>query len=107
MDIAAEDLIAIGNLYFVMDGYAFVAYVNRNLVFFKEFYKIFEAKIVIRGLLKYDRNLIFIKAFADISGLDAIKKDWLMTWTEIYVRIKGANNSSKKYVTWMSFIRDN
>lgn len=110
VDIAAEDLMATAKPYFVMDGYDFVAYANRNSVPFKEFYKIPEARTVVRGSLRYDGNPTFIKAFADIGWLDATEKDWLiegLTWAQIHARIIGANDSSEKYVTWLSFMRDN
>ncbi len=67
VDVAAEDLVATAKPYFVMDGYDFVAYANRNSVPFKEFYKIPEAKTVVRGSLRYNGNPTFIKAFADIG----------------------------------------
>lgn len=98
VDIAAEDLMATAKPYFVMDGYDFVAYPNRNSVPFKEFYEIPEARTVVRGSLRYDGNPRFIKAFADIGWLDATKKDWLiegLTWAQIHARITGANDSSE------------
>ena len=110
VDIAAKDLMASAKPYFVMDGYDFVAYANRNSVPFKEFYKIPEARTVVRGSLRYDGNPMFIKAFADIGWLDATGKDWLiegLTWAQIHARITGANDSSEKYVTWLSFTIDN
>lgn len=110
VNIAAEDLMASAKPYFVMDGYDFVAYANRNSVPFKEFYKIPEARTVVRGSLRYDGNPMFIKAFADIGWLDATGKDWLiegLTWAQIHARITGAHDSSEKYVTWLSFTRDN
>lgn len=66
-----------------MDGYDFVAYANSNSIPFKEFYKIPEARTVVRGSLRYDENPKFIKAFTDIGWLDTIGKDWLiegLTW---------------------------
>lgn len=55
-----------------MDGYDFVAYANSNSIPFKEFYKIPEARTVVRGSLRYDENPKFIKAFTDIGWLDTI-----------------------------------
>ncbi|MCJ1346192.1 hypothetical protein MMC31_004406 [Peltigera leucophlebia] len=101
VDIAAEDLMATAKPYFVMDGYDFVAYPNRNSVPFKQFYKIPEARTVVRGSLRYVGNPTFIKAFADIGWLDATEKDWLkegLTWTQIHSRIAGANDSSENSI---------
>lgn len=49
-------------------GYDFVAYLNRDSVPFKRFYKIPEAETAVRGSLRYEGSLAFIKAFADAAG---------------------------------------
>lgn len=79
--------------YFVMDGYDFVAYPNRNFVPFRGFYKIPEADTIVRGSLRYEGNPAFIKAFADTGWLDANEKEWLksgMTWAEVTQRVTDA-----------------
>lgn len=90
--------------YFVMEGYDFVAYTNRNYVPFKEFSNIPEAKTVVRWSLRYDGNLTFIKALADIGWLDHTEKDLLtniddggLIWAQIHARITGAIDSSEKW----------
>lgn len=110
VDIAAEDLMATAKPYFFMDGYDFVAYANRNLVPFREYYKIPESRTVVRGSLRYDENPIFIKAFADIGWLDATEKGWLsegLTWAQIHARITGAKDSSETFVSWLTILRNN
>ena len=100
VDIAAKDLMATAKPYFVMDGYDFVAYPNRNSVPFRDFYKIPEADTVVRGSLRYDGNPAFIKAFADAGWLDAAEKEWLksvMTWAEISQKVTGTADPSEKY----------
>lgn len=104
VDISAKDLMSHAKPYFVVDGYKFVAYPNRNSVPFREFYKIPEADTIVRGSLRYEGNPMFIKALADIGWLDAEEKDWLrsrMTWADITQRIVGAKTSSDRYVPWL------
>ena len=87
--------------YFVMDGYSFVAYPNRNSVPFREFYDIPEAETVIRGSLRYKGNPELIKALADIGWIDAEEKKWLregLTWAQIQQRLVGAGDPSERCV---------
>lgn len=101
VDIAAEDLMATAKPYFVVNGYDFVAYPNRNSVPFREFYKIPEADTIVRGSLRYDGNPAFIKAFADTGWLDASEKAWLkpgITWAQITQHVTDAVDLSERYV---------
>lgn len=87
--------------YFVVEGYKFVAYPNRNSLLFKEYYGIPEADTVIRGSLRYEGNPAFVEALIDLGWLDTTAKDWLkegLTWAEIFRRAIGADNSSERYV---------
>lgn len=100
IDISAEDLMSTAEPYFVMDGYSFVAYPNRNSVPFREFYAIPEADTVVRGSLRYKGNPEFIKAFADIGWLATEEQDWLkdgLTWAQIHQNITGASDTSERY----------
>lgn len=58
VEISNKDLMIVAKPYFVLDGYKFVAYPNRNSLF-KDFYGIPEAETVIRGSLRYDGNPAF------------------------------------------------
>ncbi len=101
IEISSEDLMATAKPYYVMKGYDFVAYPNRNSVPFREFYKIPEAYTVVRGSLRYDGNPAFVQALANLGWLDQDKKDWLkdgMTWIEIQRRAIGALEEDEKCV---------
>jgi saccharopine dehydrogenase (NADP+, L-glutamate forming) len=96
--IAAENLMAAAEPYFVMNGYSFYAYPNRNSVPFREFYKIPEAETVVRGSLRYEGNPAFVAALAQIGWLDTDEKEWLrsgLTWSEIHQNILGAANANE------------
>ncbi|KAL8723619.1 MAG: hypothetical protein Q9181_007247 [Wetmoreana brouardii] len=54
--LSNKDLMGVAKPYFVLDGYNFVAYPNRNSLPFQEFYGIPEADTVIRGSLRYKGN---------------------------------------------------
>lgn len=86
--------------YYVMDGYDFVAYPNRNSVPFQKFYKIPEAHTVLRGSLRYKGNPAFIQALANLGWLDQDEKDWLkegMTWAEIQQKAIGASSVDERH----------
>ena len=94
IEISSADLMASAKPYYVMDGYDFVAYPNRNSVSFREFYNIPEAHTVIRGSLRYEGNPEFVQALANLGWLEQDKKDWLkdgMTWIEIQQKAIDAN----------------
>lgn len=87
--------------YFVLDGYEFVAYPNRNSLPFQAFYGIPEAEEILRGSLRYEGNPAFVKALIDLGWLDAQEKAWLkagLTWAEVSQIAMGADSSSETYV---------
>lgn len=89
--------------YYVMDGYSFVAYPNRNSVPFREFYNIPEAETVIRGSLGYQGNPEFIQALAGIGWLDQEEKNWLkpeITWAQIQQRLVNSPDSDERYLSF-------
>lgn len=99
VDIPAQDLMSASKPYFVLDGYSFVAYPNRNSVPFREFYDIPEAHTVIRGSLRYEGNPQFVQALINLGWLDTETKDWLrpgITWAEIQQRAIGAEDPSER-----------
>lgn len=101
MEIPAQELMATAGPYYVMDGYDFVAYPNRNAVPFREFYSIPEAHTVIRGSLRYEGNPAFVKALIDLGWLDTTEKDWLkggITWAEIWQKMIQSENLDERLV---------
>jgi saccharopine dehydrogenase (NADP+, L-glutamate forming) len=101
VEIPARDLMVTAAPYYVMDGYEFVAYPNRNSVPFREFYGIPEAQTVVRGSLRYAGNPAFVKALIDLGWLDTTQKDWLkdgITWAEIWQKMIHAENAEERCV---------
>ena len=87
--------------YYVMDGYDFVAYPNRDSVPFREFYNIPEARTVVRGSLRYRGNPAFVQALANLGWLEQDEKAWLregMTWAEIQRELLGARDTDERYI---------
>lgn len=101
VEIPARDVMAIAKPYYVMDGYNFVAYPNRNSVPFREAYNIPEAHTVVRGSLRYEGNPEFVRALINLGWLDAEQKDWLrdgLTWAEVWQKMVGAEKLDERYV---------
>lgn len=85
--------------YYVMDGYDFVAYPNRNSIPFREFYGIPEAKTVVRGSLRYKGNPAFVQALAELGWLEQDEKDWLqdrMSWAEVMQKAIGVSSADEE-----------
>ena len=99
VEISNTDLMGVSKPYFVLDGYNFVAYPNRNSVPFQEFYAIPEAETVVRGSLRYDGNPTFVKALIDLGWLDTQEKAWLksdMNWAQVLQKAIGAKSASEE-----------
>lgn len=97
--ISSEDLMATAVPYFVMDGYDFVAYPNRNSVLFREFHKTLEAHTVIRGSLRYKGNPGFVQALTNLAWLEQDKKECVkdgMTWAEIQQKALSASATDEE-----------
>ncbi|KAF2687234.1 saccharopine dehydrogenase [Lentithecium fluviatile CBS 122367] len=85
-EISPQNLMASAVPYYIVDGYDFVVYPNRNSVPFREFYDVLETHTVIRGSLRYKGN----------SAFD--KQEWLkdgMTWAEIQQKAIGASGTDE------------
>lgn len=98
VEISNRELMARAQPYFVMDGYSFVAYPNRNSIRFREFYNIPEADTVIRGSLRYEGNPAFVQALINLGWLNTEEKDWLkdgLTWAEIQQKAIDAKGSDE------------
>ncbi|KAJ9607482.1 hypothetical protein H2200_007560 [Cladophialophora chaetospira] len=98
VEISSEDLMASAKPYYVMDGYEFVAYPNRNSVPFRESYNIPEAHTVVRGSMRYEGNPAFVQALANLGWLEQDRKEWLkdgMTWAEIQQHLLDAPSTEE------------
>jgi saccharopine dehydrogenase (NADP+, L-glutamate forming) len=97
--IARDDLMAHAKPRYVMDGYSFVGYPNRNSVPFREFYGIPEAQTVVRGSLRYEGNPELFRALVLLGWIDTEPKEWLkdcMTWAQIQSRLIGIDSFDEK-----------
>ncbi|KAI1121870.1 Saccharopine dehydrogenase [Nemania abortiva] len=98
VEIPNDKVMASAVPYYVMDGYSFLAYPNRNSVPFREYYRIPEARTVIRGSLRYDGNPQLVRALIDLGWLSTETKDWLLpgiTWAQIQQKITGASSTQE------------
>lgn len=85
--------------YFIMPGYAFVAYPNRDSTPYRERYNIPEAETIIRGTLRYQGFPQFIKVlvqtgFLEETPIDALKTS--ITWKEATQAVLGTSSSDAK-----------
>lgn len=99
VEIPRTHLMVQAEPYFVMDGYDFVAYPNRNSVPFREFYRIPEAETVVRGSLRYEGNPSFVHALIDMGWVDTEEKEWLkngLTWVQVQQRAINAVSPDEK-----------
>ncbi|GAB0135597.1 hypothetical protein EsDP_00003930 [Epichloe bromicola] len=99
VEIASKDLMGTAKPYFIMPGYAFVAYPNRDSTPYKERYNIPEAETIIRGTLRYQGFPQFIKVlvqtgFLEETPIDALKTP--ITWKEATQAILGTSSSDPK-----------
>lgn len=99
VEIASKDLMGTAKPYFIMPGYAFVAYPNRDSTPYKERYNIPEAETIIRGTLRYQGFPQFIKVlvqtgFLEETPIDALKTS--ITWKEATQAILGTSSSDPK-----------
>ncbi len=99
VDISGDNLMDHSKSHFVMDGYSFVGYPNRNSVPFREFYGIPEAQTIVRGTLRYEGNPEMYRALVKLGWIDVEPKEWLqdgLTWAQIQSRLIGAAGSDEK-----------
>jgi saccharopine dehydrogenase (NADP+, L-glutamate forming) len=103
VEIAGPDLMASAKPYFIMPGFAFVAYPNRDSTPYRERYNIPEAQTVIRGTLRYQGFPEFVKVLVDIGFLSDQERDFLkkpIPWAEATQKILGASSSKGDDLAW-------
>lgn len=99
VDIASKDLMGTAKPYFIMPGYAFVAYPNRDSTPYAERYNIPEAKTIIRGTLRYQGFPQFIKVLVQIGFLEETPIKALespISWREATQVVLGTASSDSK-----------
>ncbi|PNP46207.1 hypothetical protein TGAMA5MH_02242 [Trichoderma gamsii] len=99
VDIASKDLMATAKPYFIMPGYAFVAYPNRDSTPYKERYNIPEAETIVRGTLRYQGFPQFIKVLVQTGFLEETPIEALTTpiaWKEATKAVLGISSSEPK-----------
>lgn len=98
-DVAGEELMKEAKPYFIMPGYAFVCYPNRDSTPYKERYNIPEAQNLIRGTLRYQGFPEFIKVLVDLGFLSEAEKPFFkesIAWKDALKELTGAASSDKK-----------
>jgi saccharopine dehydrogenase (NADP+, L-glutamate forming) len=103
VDIAGPDLMANAKPYYILPGFAFVGYPNRDSTPFRERYDIPEAQTVIRGTLRFQGFPEFVKVLVDVGFLKdeahpAFEK--AIPWKEATRQLLGATSSSEKDLAW-------
>ncbi|KAJ5640476.1 Saccharopine dehydrogenase [Penicillium herquei] len=99
VEIAGPDLMATAKPYFILPGFAFVGYPNRDSTSFRESYGIPEAQTVIRGTLRFQGFPEFIKVLVDTGFLKDEANpifEGASSWKEATRQFLGAASSSEK-----------
>lgn len=97
--IASEDLMASAKPYFIMPGFAFVCYPNRDSTTYKELYNIPEAETVIRGTLRFQGFPEFVKVLVDMGMLKEDENEVFekpIAWKDAIAKYIGASSSDEK-----------
>lgn len=103
VDIAGPDLMANAKPYYILPGFAFVGYPNRDSTPFRERYGIPEAQTVIRGTLRYQGFPEFVKVLVDVGFLKDEANpvfESAIPWKEATRQLLGATSSSEKDLAW-------
>ena len=99
--VSNKDLMGLAKPFFVLGGYDFMAYPNRNSLPFKEISNIPEAETVIRGSLRYERNPAFVRALINLGWLDTQEKEWLkpgINWAQVMQKAIKTEDASEKFL---------
>ncbi|KAF2755823.1 saccharopine dehydrogenase [Pseudovirgaria hyperparasitica] len=103
-DVSGPELMATAKPYFTgYNGYAFVAYPNRDSTPYKERYDIPEAEEIVRGTLRFQGFPEFIKVLVDTGFLSDEPRDFLneaIPWKEATAKVLGSSSSSEEDLLW-------
>ncbi|EXU98458.1 saccharopine dehydrogenase [Metarhizium robertsii] len=98
-NIASKDLMGTAKPYFIMPGFAFVAYPNRDSTPYAQRYNIPEAQTIIRGTLRYAGFPQFIRCLVQVGFLEETPIKALespITWREATQAVLGTASSDPK-----------
>ncbi|KAG8411892.1 saccharopine dehydrogenase (NADP+, L-glutamate-forming) [Metarhizium acridum] len=98
-NIASKDLMGTAKPYFIMPGFAFVAYPNRDSTPYAQRYNIPEAQTIIRGTLRYAGFPQFIRCLVQVGFLEETPIKALespITWKEATQAVLGTASSDPK-----------
>uniref|UniRef100_A0A1Y1K2G0 Saccharopine dehydrogenase [NADP(+), L-glutamate-forming] n=1 Tax=Photinus pyralis TaxID=7054 RepID=A0A1Y1K2G0_PHOPY len=99
LNIASKDLMGTAKPYFIMPGFAFVAYPNRDSTPYAQRYNIPEAQTIIRGTLRYAGFPQFIRCLVQVGFLEETPIKALespITWKEATQAVLGTASSDPK-----------
>jgi saccharopine dehydrogenase (NADP+, L-glutamate forming) len=106
VEVSSEDLMSTAKPFHTgYQGYAFVAYPNRDSTPYRERYAIPECQTIIRGTLRYAGFPEFVKVLVDIGILsdkevDFLKDDKKLTWKECTAKILGSSSNGYEDLVW-------
>ncbi|KID95836.1 saccharopine dehydrogenase, partial [Metarhizium majus ARSEF 297] len=98
-NIASKDLMGTAKPYFIMPGFAFVAYPNRDSTPYAQRYNIPEAQTIIRGTLRYAGFPQFIRCLVQVGFLEETPIKALespITWREATQAVLGTASPDPK-----------
>ncbi len=106
VEVSSEELMATAKPFHTgYQGYAFVAYPNRDSTPYRERYAIPECQTIIRGTLRYAGFPEFVKVLVDIGFLsdkevDFLKDDKNLTWKEATAKTLGSSSNGFDDLVW-------
>ncbi|CAJ0629275.1 5022_t:CDS:10 [Entrophospora sp. SA101] len=101
VEIPGNKLMESAKPYLIYPAFAFLCYPNRDSTPFREFYKIPEAKTILRGTLRYQGFTNFSKVLLDIGMFDDSEKDYLLpsspdiAWRDVLAKVLCVSSNSE------------
>ncbi|KAF2425294.1 putative Saccharopine dehydrogenase [Tothia fuscella] len=105
-EVSGEELMGVAKPYHTgYQGYALVAYPNRDSTPYRQRYAIPEANTIIRGTLRYAGNPEFVKVLVDMGFFSDVETDYLkgdgnLTWKEFTAKLLGSGSNAHDDLVW-------